>query len=451
MRKDLKELADKLYVVMLLMVPSLFIVSPIMQMIARYIDYNYTTYNDSWVLGENYRYDKSQFSNCYRDMIDSVNSVGIKIACVILIYCIVRAYKTKKIDIKWLKPMLIFLIFDMVIIAVTLIRGMGPYDRYGHSYMGESVFSYLSYPVVYFFTGMLICKEKYRKYLLYMFMFTGSVVNAISLYSEWGKTIKYFEYDTANCSVFHNTNHYGYYIAMTLIATALLFLYEKKMWLRLYEYFAFIIGAYILIINNTLGAWLAVMFSLFCAAVYLWRNRNEDRYRNMWKWAVFEIGYMLILTVGMSFSYDTILSSILKLFFDIDNIASGSESAGSAGSGRWRLWTGTVRNLVKNPILGFGVEGLLSKGVGTPHNEILQYAAFFGVITAALYIAACTVVLKRVGLKLKKVSVTTWIFFFITVTYLVSSMVGVAIYYTTPFLYIFLGLTYGGYKESVDF
>ena len=118
-------------------------------------------------------------------------------------------------------------------------------------------------------------------------------------------------------------------------------------------------------------------------------------------------------------------------------------TADSAGSGRWRLWKNTVLHIPEHPLVGFGVEGLLNTyHVGTPHNELMQYAAFFGIPVTVLYVIANVLVLIRVWKKRKKVQPVTMVCFFVAIGYLVNSMFGVAIYYTTPFLFIFLGLAY---------
>ena len=66
------------------------------------------------------------------------------------------------------------------------------------------------------------------------------------------------------------------------------------------------------------------------------------------------------------------------------------EYAGSAGSGRWRIWRGTVSLIGQRPLLGWGMEAiyvhdLTSITVSTrPHNEYLQYALFHGIPAALL-------------------------------------------------------------------
>ena len=229
-------------------------------------------------------------------------------------------------------------------------------------------------------------------------------LNIISLYDEWVKPVEIY-LGRGVAAVFHNSNHYGYYLAITIIAGGLMAVYEKRLWLKAVSAVSAVIATMVLIINNTLGAYIAVAFAFFL--------------------------------------FITLMSSFVVLFHDVGKIASDPLEADSASSSRWKLWKGTVKNIHESPWTGFGVEGLLNTHyVGTPHNEVLQYMEFFGIPAALLYVAACASVLLIVLKNCKSMDYTTMICFFVSIGYLTSSMFGVAIYYTTPYIYIFLGLTY---------
>lgn len=349
----------------------------------------------------------------------------------------------KKTAFSRLLPMLVFLLFVISIILVTVIRGPNEYDLTGHPYMYESIYSYISYPLVFFFCGMMLKQESHRKLLLYALLFTSLPVNILALVNEWAVKIRLFN-GAGVCAVFHNSNHYGYYLAITIITAALLFVYEKKLWLKIIAAASAVLATMVLIINNTLGAYLAVLFVLILFVIYSFVIVKEHRLMS-----VVILASFLLLTFVMSFWYSTILSSFVTLFGDIGMIIEDPLEADKAGSSRWRLWKGTVSHMGESPFLGFGVEGLLNTyHVGTPHNEFLQYAEFFGIQTSLLYIIACAVILVRVFKNSCRLDRTTMICFFVCVGYLVSSFFGVAIYYTTPFIYIFLGLTYAEYLHK---
>ncbi len=346
-------------------------------------------------------------------------------------------------------PFIFFVLFDVSIALATIIRGHNEYDLHGHPYMFESIWFYMLYPMTYFFCGMTVRKSRNRKFLLYFLITAALPLNILGLIGKWIHPIKYFQ-GHGLVTVFHNTNHYGYYLALVIIASALLFCMEKKRFLRIFALISMCIGTMALVINNTLGAFLAVAFSMIWHIFYTIRmQRKGQENHGTVRCAVFVFVLYFLIIFSMSFKYKTILTSFTKMFSDAGDILSDPNESDSAGSGRWRLWKGTVKHIPENPWTGFGVEGLLNTHhIGTPHNELLQYAAFFGIPAMIFYVLAVATVMLRVLRKQRYLSKTTMICFFVTMTYLASSFFGVAIYYTTPFLFIFLGLTYAEYLSG---
>ena len=288
-------------------------------------------------------------------------------------------------------------------------------------------------------------------------------MNFLALLVDYGVPFPYYLKHSV-VAVFHNSNHYGYYIAFALMTSALLFIYETKPVLKVILFCSVCLGTVMIVINNTLGAFLATGFVLTLVLLYTIldnrrkskntkKNRNfkeimHDNYRAIvepgaWQSALFILLFYVCFTLALNTQYHTVVESLIRLFSDTGDIVKDSEHAGGAGSGRWKLWKNTCLHIPEHPFVGFGVEGLLNTyHVGTPHNEILQYAAFFGIPVTVLYLASCILVLVRVWINKWKVSKITMICFFLAIGYLVNSMFGVAIYYTTPFMFIFLGLAY---------
>ena len=439
--QSLRILGDLLIVFVL----GLFIVSPFVQMILRAI--NGVEEQPLTVYSGYVRY--------YQQTIYNTHLIARFTAALVLgwliLYSIVRKRKggsaNEKLSIKSLLsnllPMIILLLFASGIALVTIIRGPNEYDLTGHPYMFESVYSYISYPLVFFFCGMMLPKENYRRILLYALLFTSLPVNILALVNEWFANITLFN-GAGVCAVFHNSNHYGYYLAITIITAALLSVYEKTMWLKAFSIFCGIIATIILILNNTLGAYLAVLFVFILFIIYCFCVAKRKKVQSL-----IVMGGFLLITLVMNFHNSTTVSSFVALSEDLGSVIADPLESDAAGSYRWVLWKGTVEHLVESPWTGFGVEGLLNTyGVGTPHNEFLQYAAFFGIPVSLLYIAGCSTVLLRVFKSSKTMDKTTMICFFVCIGYLASSFFGVAIYYTTPFIYVFLGLTYAEYLHK---
>ena len=454
---------------------GIFITSPFIQLFCRVID---DLTDSKWNVGVSGIVDNRKFINNYQHMIGNINALVCLTAAFLYIMVIYKVFtKRKKIfgNIKkYLSaalPFIIFLMFSVSIIVVTCIRGFNEFDKKGHPYMNESIYSYMLYPLSYFFCGLFVWKSSYKKILLYALIFTAFPLNILALYNEWVGGFLYFR-GSGVVAVFHNSNHYGYYLAMVLFTSGILFVIEEKIWRRIVSLISMIVATIVLIINNTLGAYLAVSLSFVLFIIYSIlsnrRKRGDDEktgsalvkhkgflkkifWPGGWQCAILILVIFIGITVLMSRRYNTVGSSVSVMVGDVGDILSDPMENDKAGSGRWRLWKGAVRHIVEEPLLGFGVEGLLTQyEIGTPHNEILQYAEFFGVITTALYILAVWLVMWRVFRNFKKMSKSTMLCFFACFTYLASSFFGVAIYYTTPFVYIFLGLTYAEYlRDSI--
>lgn len=431
---------------------SIFLVSPLIQLFVRF-------FGRSKISRHQYP-DLTRYTNA----IDATNKIMVLTAAALFLcfiaYTVYAHFYSDQIPAEHrisllgretahrLVPYFFFVLFASGILVSTLVRGANSFDMTGHWYMHESIFSYIVYALAYFLCAMLLWSEKSKKFLLCLLIATALPLHILAIINECGTHISYFDAQglstSGNTAVFFNSNHYGYYIMITLLSSALLYVYEKNTALRVLEAACGVAATMILVINNTLGAYLASLFVLILFVVYcLTADRTHLKH------AFLILGIFLLITILMSFRYNTILSSIIVLSDDISMIAENPLEADSGGSGRWRLWKETVRHMPEHPLVGFGIEGLLSLyGIGTPHNEFMQYAAFFGIPVMLYYITACAVVLWRIFRNQRQMSSITMICFFVSIGYLASSFFGVTIFYTTPFFYILLGMTYAEYLKN---
>lgn len=126
----------------------------------------------------------------------------------------------------------------------------------------------------------------------------------------------------------------------------------------------------------------------------------------------------------------------------------------SAGTGRMTLWIDTIDKIKHSPIFGYGPEGLYFKFgdklmTDWPHNEYLQYAAFFGIPGLIFYISSLFSLAKKRLSELKKLDTTTIIAIGVIIAYLFSALFGNTMFYTSPFFFTFFGLVaFDGNIES---
>lgn len=383
----------------------------------------------------------------YQIMIRLIQSISALMAKIIagaaFIYALISWDKVKgniKGYIKAAVPLIIFGAYVAGIYIVTQIRGVTEFDIVAHFYMGESIYEFMRHPFTYFFCGMFVLSEKPRKLLMYIFTVSAMILNGASMIDKWVVANKCFT-GLKGSAIFNNTNHYGYYLAIVVICAALLFIYEDRAVFKTFHAANMALGMAAMISTASLGPYVAVIFTLISFAVYCFKCE-----RKRLKWVIIALGIIIAINLMMSMLVESFVSSMIRTVFDLGNIISDPSGSDDAGSGRWELWKQAVSDISRRPLLGWGIEGY--EVGGTAHCEPLQYAVNFGIPVTVLHAAAIAVVMVETFIKKKKLSKMTLLCFCCTFSYIISAMFGVAIFYTTPFFYIFLGLTYAEVGKS---
>ena len=107
----------------------------------------------------------------------------------------------------------------------------------------------------------------------------------------------------------------------------------------------------------------------------------------------------------------------------------------------------------KRPIFGYGPEQLdeeLSEimWVDRPDNEFIQHAIFLGIPGLVYYLTALIWLFAHQWRVMKRLDATTLVAAGCVIAYLVSSMFGNTMFYTTPYFYMFLAFAAGRAKSS---
>ena len=346
--------------------------------------------------------------------------------------------------------LILFVLYVGLIMMSIAVNGFTYYAVHGHPYTLMSMWVYLANVFLFLFISSLVYDQCVKTFLV------KACCVIASLYALYG----ILEYNLQSYSgalkvTFHNSNHYGYYLAVSIGLTSAMIVemmgprkaengeaaskprLEIAAWCVMMFIQCFALGY-----NNTLGAWIAVLFThIFLFVVYKIKD-GRFNFRVFVPFTVF-----IVSSVINSFFAKNIFSSILRTLVDFGNILKNAPGANRAGTGRWRIWKLTVKHIIDRPIFGNGIEGLLAiitregSNTGSPHNEYLEYAAFFGVPAAVSYIAAIVSVFLH-GLKNKKeLNAITLVCLAGGFSYLVSAFFGVCFYYTVTYPFIFLGLS----------
>jgi hypothetical protein len=348
-------------------------------------------------------------------------------------------------------PHLLFLIMAVLILISTLINGFTENVLLGDLYRGESVFSFLSYILCFFGCAAAIRYERTKRFLLNSFLIASAFISVLSLLDYSGvihfSRIHLYQ-NNAFIAVFYNSNHFGYYLAISAAISFAMCIFEETGILRFLYVISLSLHTATLVMNRTRGSSLACLCAVIVMCLVYVKIRKHRLIRIILPLTVF-IGSVVIGFAVLPQNLD----KFMRLFRDVSDITVSVVNSGDteinvnhAGSGRWLLWKLTVGAILQKPVFGWGTEGI--SGILTnsdvhnsrPHNEYLQYAAFYGIPACLCYLAAAGNVYFRAHRKLNVLSRSTVVALTGALAYLISACFGNTMFYTTPFLFILLGL-----------
>ena len=255
--------------------------------------------------------------------------------------------------------------------------------------------------------------------------------------------LNYINYKEIKLGVFYNINHYGYYLTLASTLACILFITKKNKIIKILYAIAYITLVYNLILNNTLGCYIAVSTTIVIFTIYCIYNK---KYRIF---STISILIFIIISCIIQANGKNIVAKNMKgLTNDAESIVNSNKENTNwekAGSGRAKLWKNGIIIFMQKPILGYGAENLeveyakYNINQDRPHNLIIQLATTSGLPGLLLYISGIGLILFR-GLKRLKEDDNTYIaVYFTVIAYLISAMFGNSMYYTSPYFFILLG------------
>jgi len=307
---------------------------------------------------------------------------------------------------------------------------------------------------------------KGRELLIKYFVIVSNILAIIMLSYEYDiPFLSSFTPPLTGLSVFTNSNHYGYYLTVAIMCmTGQYFISllqddknDKKAMIWRYVYLvSAIFNVYTLIINNTLGAYLAVVFATIFLMV-IWKIRYKKMGIMYW----IPMIVIVILTI-LSF-FDIITSklgvtiggSLVGFVADIFKLSHKSEGYELGGSRRIKIWKETTERIKQHPIVGFGPDMMFdAQGnilmESTPHNEFLECAFFLGIPGLIMYLGGLITLCVDRCKRLMKLQPQMLMAAGVVVGYLISSFFGVRKYHTSPYLYFFLGMLLLGFDKKAE-
>lgn len=349
------------------------------------------------------------------------------------------------------KAFILFSIFILLMIISTAVNGFTALGMFGSSYRREGLLTYLSY-FVYFCLAYISSNKKLIKAFMYIFTSSAVILEIFPIIDYFTGANRF----SINGSryLFLQFNHYGYYLLMSMITAAMLFITEKKLWLKIISIIEFAIAVFGLLCNDTFGCQLAAIVALvFIVIVY-----SLHKCKFMLITLVPIVIYGLTTLFGCAVS-DGIKSCVTNNFYqlinDTDALANGlDEAERSTGVARIILWQNTLDYISEKPFLGFAADGTGERLLEATndndrcHCEYLQYAVDYGIPAAVFYIAGIMTIYLRGLMRRKKLSQFNLVGLCVGFAYLASAVIGNSMYYTAPFLFIMLGFGYSTYSPE---
>ena len=224
---------------------------------------------------------------------------------------------------------------------------------------------------------------------------------------------------------------------------AAIFALEKdnkvKKWLA---FAALLLNSFMINLCDTFGCFLAcVVAFIFLAIAVAVRDKKFP--------LMCIVGLVVFVGVNLIAGhwYNDYFANLKTLGGDVGAIAAGGENAQHAGTDRWNLWTLTWGYIKEKPWIGWGTRGITKRlgsesvnGDSIPHNEYLQYGAYYGLPALFCYIAGLAAVFIKAVRKKKHLDNTTLACLTAAFGYMGSAFFGNTVYFVAPFFFIFLGL-----------
>ena len=247
----------------------LFLVSPLIQIVREII----APHKVSTVFGQ---------LRTYPNTIEMIQIITLAVVAVMWILLLMKVIKRIRCGekVKVFVPLLLFTVLAGWIYISQIVNGFSEYAYSGEPYRNESLLTFAMYLIGYFFLGSILKADRLRKTAIIVFLSTNFVVGILVLIDYYIVQFAFFRDSEGIAAIFHQFNHYGYYLVFGILLSAMFFVTEgERIWLRVCCAVVYLVDTYILILNNTFGCYLAVAAALVFGAIVLAvtrKNRNEN-------------------------------------------------------------------------------------------------------------------------------------------------------------------------------
>lgn len=373
------------------------------------------------------------------------------LAGVLVTYYAIRVYKAvalKEYDVKgfFARNAMLIPLAAMLVWAFIALFQSPDFEKslYGSGYINEGFFTVLQYATVFLAAYIVKDELKFSKDAV-LWTFVG--LAGLVCFIFWGTDVVGYSFPSRHINgIFNNSNHYGYFLAMSTTATFALLVYTKKAWKICLLSVLLALNMHNLLYCNTLGANLA-----FAAGIVFIVCSGALSKKIKWESLLIALIVCGVVTFIDEFSGKTDMWKSYKtllrdLGFLADHAAGGDSNVNIVGTGRYSLWKRTIAVIKKVPWFGKGLDlyhrnNIYDKALDVPHNEYLAIASNIGIPGLVFYLFTfiwwfAQAVQQRRNLSVADLGLLAGAF-----AYMVSAFTGNSFTYTYPYFLIFFAMS----------
>ena len=345
--------------------------------------------------------------------------------------------------------------FAVCMIISTCVNGLTHDAIHGIPYRDIGIFTMFALIFIYMGSSSLMETERIADGLMLIFLAVSFLVSVAALYDRYVDEIEAFKAKKELSAIFFNGNHFGYFLVMAILAGAGYFIFTKG-WRAVFGAVTGVTNLIVLGLNHSLGCMLAVMIVLFVTCLIVLFKEKYLRKRVLILVVILAAAFIAAMTVipEVREEFETFSKDLINILHN--------RAKGSAGHNRLKVWRRTVEYIKDRPVVGYGCEGISidlysEMAISNPHNEVLTYAAYYGIPAAIFYtLGTISALFSGINARTGKSNIqykhsasethkshVNPVACMAAAGYFISSMTGVAMFYTVPFFFIFLGLTMG--------
>ncbi len=345
----------------------------------------------------------------------------------------------KRRELRLEKPDVFFAAFALLIMLSTIVNGFNELIINGVPYRFIGILNMFAFMLIYMGVTRSIKRESFGNMILAGYLIVADLVGLASIYDIATGGIEAFHDKKELSAIFFNGNHYGYFIMMALLIGIGCYIFGNKI-ISICGGVSAGLNLLLLGINHSLGCILSLIVVLVSTGIIILIKDKSYKRKYMTVAAVLMIAFIVALLISSA-----IRTEFTGLFEDLTAILSNT-AEGSAGHRRLQMWTLTAGYIAEKPLLGYGCEGIAfmlydAMKVSNPHCEALTYAAYYGIPAALLYMAGAIAVIVTCIRRTSTNGAHQKASCMAAAGYFISSFVGVGMFYTLPFFFIFLGLS----------